>query len=95
MVYQWIQYTSDDIKGMFVDAEARGEPEDGEIIGWHRFKNSDRLCAVILNNSTGTAGIYEMNIIERRPYLVATLHPRAWASREFKLWRAERNWQNR
>jgi hypothetical protein len=94
-------YTAADIKGMFVDAQARGDMNGGKIIEYRWDENGLQLYAIVRNRKT--VSVYEMNLKTGKaspvdqppngPVLRRARRPRL--SRDMKIWRATKAWEER
>lgn len=97
-----VYYASVDIQSMFIDAVARGDPPESEIV---RYVADERagVCAYIRNKETRTVDLYRMDIGTKRPAMISgpendpppRPRKRARLSRSYKEWRAAYDWQER
>jgi hypothetical protein len=95
-----VSYTVVDVKGLFIDAVARGMPKDGEILGYSWDELGSSIRAIIRNRKTGAAAMYEMDLETGEPHEIMSVRIKQRArrpklSREFKIVRAERLWEER
>lgn len=98
-----VVYTVTDVISMFVDARDRGEMP--EIIDYRCGPPGAPLYAIAQHKQTGEFSVWEMNVTTGKPRQVApppagpTLRkkkrPRPRLSREMKLWRAMKAWEER
>ena len=64
-----------DIIGLFVDAVARGEPPDSEILGYYRDTVSNLVYALIRDRTTGRTLHYEIDTESKTPRPIRALRP--------------------
>lgn len=96
-------YTAVDIQGMFIDARERCQMPDLDIVEYRWGEPGAPLYAVARHRHTGDFSLWQMNVKTGQPHQVdpppagPTLRKkkRPRLSREMKLWRAMKAWEER
>jgi len=95
-----VVWSSADIMGMFADARDRGDFCGGQIAGYRQDEPGTSIRAIVWYKEIQSFSVHEMDVDTGKPRQVAGVRvkrrkPRPRMSRDFKIWRATRRWEER
>lgn len=96
-------YTAVDMQGMYVDALIRGDFSNAEIVEYRWDDQGTQLFAVVRDRHNDAISIYAMDVMTGKPYRVnwppngpfLRKKKRPRESRDMKVWRATKKWEER
>ena len=93
-----VVWTATDVVGMFVDAQDEGHFGEGRIMTYRRDEADSPIRAIVWYEREKCFSVFEMDFDTRKPRQVGGVRVkrgRPRLSREFKILRATKKWEDR